>query len=97
MKKGNTLTGMMLTEIGLEEKEAPPLLDPNLKHEMLKELEPEILSRIKKGFDLYKGSVTMNQFIVIMIDVLFQQTNWQRYTREILTFVELFLLIDLNK
>ena len=25
-----------------------------LKHELLKELEPEILVRIKKGFDLYK-------------------------------------------
>ena len=31
-----------------------PLLDPMLKHELLKELEPEILVRIKKGFDLYK-------------------------------------------
>jgi hypothetical protein len=37
MKKGLT-EGMMLTEIGLEEKEAQPILDPNLKHEMLKEL-----------------------------------------------------------
>ena len=39
----------------------------------------------------------MGQFIVIMIDVLFQQTTWNKDTREILTFVELFLLIDLNK
>ena len=29
---------MMLTEIGLEEREGPPTLDPNLKHELLKEL-----------------------------------------------------------
>lgn len=39
----------------------------------------------------------MNQFIVIMIDVLFQQTQWKKYAREILTFIELFLLIDLNQ
>lgn len=39
----------------------------------------------------------MSQFIAIMIDVLFQQSNWKKYTKEILTFVELFLLIDLNK
>jgi hypothetical protein len=57
------------------------VLDSNLKHELLKELEPEILAKIKKGFDLYKGSVNINQFIVIMIDVLFQQTNWKKYTR----------------
>lgn len=37
MKKGLN-EGMMITEIGIEEKEAPPVLDPNLKHEMLKEL-----------------------------------------------------------
>lgn len=88
---------MMLTEIGIEEKEGPPVLDVNLKHELLKELEPEILAKIKKGFDLYKGSVNMGQFIVIMIDVLFQQSNWKKYSREILTFVELFLLIDLSQ
>lgn len=39
----------------------------------------------------------MPQFVVIMVDVLFQQTNWKKYSKEILTFVELFLLIDLNK
>lgn len=32
-----------------------------------------------------------------MIDVLFQQTHWKKYAREILTFIELFLLIDLNQ
>ena len=41
--------------------------------------------------------MNINQFIVIMIDVLFQQTHWKKYTREILTFIELFLLIDLNQ
>jgi hypothetical protein len=87
----------MLTEIGIEEREGVPILDPMLKHDLLKELEPEILERIKRGFDLYKGSVTIAQFIVIMVDVLFQQTNWKKYPKEILTFVELFLLIDLNK
>lgn len=39
----------------------------------------------------------MSQFVVIMVDVLFQQTNWKKYSKEILTFVELFLLIDLNQ
>lgn len=71
----------MITEIAVAEKDTVPLLDPSLKHELLKELEPEVLTRIKKGFDLYKGVVTMNQFIVILIDVLFQQTNWRKYTR----------------
>lgn len=71
----------MITEIAVTEKDTVPLLDPSLKHELLKELEPEVLTRIKKGFDLYKGVVTMNQFIVILIDVLFQQTNWRKYTR----------------
>jgi hypothetical protein len=32
-----------------------------------------------------------------MVDVLFQQTNWKKYAREILTFIELFLLIDLKQ
>ena len=36
MKKGSE--GMMLTEIGVEEREATPVLDVNLKHELLKEL-----------------------------------------------------------
>lgn len=87
----------MLTEIAAEEREATPALDVNLKHELLKELEPEILARIKKGFELYKGAVNVSQFIVIMIDVLFQQSHWKKYAREILTFIELFLLIDLNQ
>ena len=72
---------IMLTEVSINSKETTPLLDPMLKHELLKELEPEILVRIKKGFDLYKGSVTINQFVVIMVDVLFQQNNWRKYTR----------------
>ncbi len=80
MSKGQ-IEGMMITEIAVAEKDTVPLLDPSLKHELLKELEPEVLTRIKKGFDLYKGVVTMNQFIVILIDVLFQQTNWRKYTR----------------
>lgn len=29
---------MMLTEIGVEERESAPVLDVNLKHELLKEL-----------------------------------------------------------
>lgn len=29
---------MMLTEIGVEERESTPVLDVNLKHELLKEL-----------------------------------------------------------
>ena len=33
----------MITEVGIEEKNKAPALDPNLKHELLKELEPEIL------------------------------------------------------
>lgn len=36
MKKGGE--GMMLTEIGVEERESTPVLDVNLKHELLKEL-----------------------------------------------------------
>lgn len=87
----------MITEVGIENREALPSLDPNYKHDLLKELEPEILERIKNGFKLYNGSVSISQFIVIMIDVLFQQTNWRKFTKEVLTFVELFLLIDLNK
>jgi hypothetical protein len=63
----------------------------------MKELEPEILERIKKGFDLYKGTVTINQFVIIMVDVLYQQTQWQKYVKEVLTFIELFLLIDLGQ
>lgn len=31
---------MMLTEIMVEDKSSIPILDPTLKHEMLKELEP---------------------------------------------------------
>ena len=33
--------GMMITEVGMEDKKGSvPILDPNLKHELLKELEP---------------------------------------------------------
>lgn len=71
----------MLTEIGLEQSEGVPVLDRALKHELLKELEPEVLARIKKGFDLFKGTVNISQFIVIMIDVLFQHSNWRKYSR----------------
>ena len=50
----------MLTEIGLEHNEGVPVLDRALKHQLLKQLEPEVLARIKKGFDLFKGTVDMS-------------------------------------
>jgi hypothetical protein len=37
MNRGQT-EGVMLTEIRVEEKEEAPVLDPTLKHDMLKEL-----------------------------------------------------------
>jgi hypothetical protein len=46
----------MLTEIGLAEKSKfKPQLDPELKNELMTDLSPEDLGKIKKGFDLYKG------------------------------------------
>ena len=48
--------GMMVTEVGLGE-DSSPSLNQSLKHELLKELEPDVLAKIKKGFDLYKGQL----------------------------------------
>ena len=32
-----------------------------------------------------------------MLDVLFKLQNWKKYTQPIITFIEIFLLIDINQ
>lgn len=52
---------------------------------------------MKSGFDLYKGTVNLQQFIIIMLQSLYNKTELKKRRVEILTFIEMFLLIDLKK
>jgi len=54
----------MITEVDNLDKVT---IDRTLKDELTKDLSPNDLSKIKKGFDLYKGVVNLQQFIIIMI------------------------------
>ena len=84
----------MITEIETQDKIA---IDRTLKDELTKDLSPDDLSKIKKGFDLYKGVVNLQQFIIIMLQALYNKSDLPKRKLEILTFIEMFLLIDLKK
>lgn len=62
----------MITEVDNLDKVT---IDRTLKDELTKDLSPNDLSKIKKGFDLYKGVVNLQQFIIIMIQALYSKTD----------------------
>ncbi len=62
----------MITEVDNLDKVT---IDRTLKDELTKDLSPNDLSKIKKGFDLYKGVVNLQQFIIIMIQALYNKTD----------------------
>ena len=62
----------MITEI---ESEVKITIDRTLKDELSKDLSPDDLSKIKKGFDLYKGVVNLQQFIIIMLQSLYNKAE----------------------
>ena len=62
----------MITEIDLKEKLE---IDRSLKNDLMKDLSPDDLSKIKKGFDLYRGCVDLKQFIIIMLYALYPQVS----------------------
>lgn len=62
----------MITEVDSLDKVT---IDRTLKDELTKDLSPNDLSKIKKGFDLYKGVVNLQQFIIIMIQALYNKTD----------------------
>ncbi len=62
----------MITEI---ESEVKITIDRTLKDELTKDLSPDDLSKIKKGFDLYKGVVNLQQFIIIMLQSLYNKAE----------------------
>lgn len=62
----------MITEIESQDKVT---IDRTLKDELTKDLSPDDLSKIKKGFDLYKGVVNLQQFIIIMLQALYNKSE----------------------
>jgi hypothetical protein len=65
----------MITEIETQDKIT---IDRTLKDELTKDLSPDDLSKIKKGFDLYKGVVNLQQFIIIMLQSLYNKTEFHK-------------------
>ena len=63
----------------------------------MKDLSPDDLSKIKRGFDLYRGVVDLKQFIIIILYALYPQVILEKRKAQILTFIEIFILIDLKK
>ena len=62
----------MITEIDVNEKVE---IDRELKNDLMKDLSPDDLSKIKKGFDLYRGNVDLKQFVIIMLYSLYPHIN----------------------
>lgn len=60
----------MITEIDTKEKLE---IDRDLKNELMKDLSPDDLSKIKRGFDLYRGVVDLKQFIIVILYALYPQ------------------------
>lgn len=71
-------------------------VDRALKDELTKDLSPEDLSKIRRGFDIYRGQVELKQFVSIMLHSLYPSPSLVNHRREVLTFIEMFLLIDLK-